>query len=136
MWPEPSPAVLREISARHPPGLPVLVHEVVGVPGFFDHAGPNKELALASLSMLPSAHLQERRRPDCIFSELNSPPRLSSVYASLCTSRYQRKTQGRVDRYSFLEGFFLPASCRFIPAQSNRHFSSIDGAFSGLPTTR
>jgi hypothetical protein len=31
--------------------------------------------------------LQRRRRPDCIFSELNVPPRLSSIYASLCPSR-------------------------------------------------
>ena len=30
------------------------------------------------------------------------PPRLAPVYASLSPSRYQRKTRGRVDRYSFL----------------------------------
>jgi hypothetical protein len=36
------------------------------------------------------------------------PPHLSSIYASLGPSRYQRKTRGRADRYSFLVRLFHP----------------------------
>jgi len=36
------------------------------------------------------------------------PPRLSPIYASLGPSRYQRKTRGRADRYSFLVRLFHP----------------------------
>ena len=42
-----------------------------------------QELALSLPLMLPSAHYKERRRPDCIFSELNTHPTYSPVYASL-----------------------------------------------------
>jgi len=37
---------------------------------------------------------QLRRRPDCIFSELNTQPTYSPVYASLCTSRWHNAKLG------------------------------------------
>ena len=46
-----------------------------------------RELALSLRLMLPAA-ITRRRRPDCIFSELNTHPTYSPVYASSCTSRY------------------------------------------------
>src|SRR5260370_10907109 len=49
--------------------------------------------------------------------QLHSPPRLSSIYASLRPSRQQRKTRGRVDRYSCLLTLFHPLhSSPVIPA--------------------
>jgi hypothetical protein len=41
-------------------------------------------------------------------AEAEYPPHLSSVYASLTTSRYPAQTRGRADRYSFPVRLFHP----------------------------
>ena len=61
--------------------------------------------------------LQGRRRPDCIFSELNSPPRLSPV---------QRKTRGRADRYSLLVRLFHPLLHAGLARRTVIDFSPVD----------
>ena len=110
VWPKPSPAALRL-------GLAAGVSEVsrfscmkfLGVLWGLRLRRTERELALSLPLMLPSAHYKERRRPDCIFSELNTHPTYSPVYASLVSPRdTQRKTRGRVDRYSFLVRLFHP----------------------------
>jgi hypothetical protein len=85
--PEPSPADLR-------PGLTAGVSEVsrfscmkfIGVSGVFDYAGPNRDSRYRPCSCCPALMLTTLPS-GMIFSELNSPPRLSSIYASLFPSR-------------------------------------------------
>jgi hypothetical protein len=66
-----------------------------------------QRLALSPLLMLPSAHIKDVGVRNDLFGA-EYPPRLSPVYASLGPSRYQCKTQGQVDRYSFLVRLFHP----------------------------
>src|SRR5713226_6567255 len=93
--PKPSPAVL-------PPGFAAGVSEVsrfscmkfLGVSGVFDYAGLNQRLAISPLFMRT---LQLRRRPDCIFSELDSPAHLYPCLRFVAhLAVRQRKTRGRV----------------------------------------
>src|SRR5580704_15286285 len=73
------------------------------VSGVFDYAGLNGDLRYRPRPCcLPPTH--KRRRPDCIFSELNTQPACTPVYASPHTSRCTTQTRGRVVRYSFLVG--------------------------------
>src|SRR5258708_22962249 len=73
--------------------------------GVYDYAGPSRDLRCRPCSCcLPPSH--KRRRPDCIFSKLNTQPACTPVYASPYTSRCTTKTRGRVVRYSFLVGLF------------------------------
>src|SRR5258708_18876820 len=55
-------------------GLPVLVHEVSRRVWGLRLRRTEQELALSRLFMLPSVHYKDSRRPDCIFSELNTHP--------------------------------------------------------------
>src|ERR1039457_5463817 len=93
-WLSPSPAGLLCSFA-------VGVHEVsrfscmqfLGVSGVFDYAG----LIRGSRSRLGTCCLplnSERRRPDCNFSELNTQPTYTPVYALPCTSRYPAQKSG------------------------------------------
>ena len=85
--PKPSPADLR-------PGWTAGVSEVsrfscmrfIGVPGVFDYAGPNRDSRYRPCSCCQALMLRTLAS-GMIFSKLNSPPRLSSIYASLCPSR-------------------------------------------------
>jgi hypothetical protein len=57
--------------------------------------------------MRPPAHvafraLQERRRPDCIFTELNTHPAYPLSTLRRHPRGWRRMTRGRADRYSFL----------------------------------
>jgi len=52
--------------------------------------------------MLPSAHINRVGVRIVSFRSSIAHPAYTPVYASLSPSRYQRKTRGRVDRYSFL----------------------------------
>ena len=52
--------------------------------------------------------LQGRRRPDCIFSELNTHPAYPLSTLRCVPRDTQRKTRGRADRYSFLVRNFHP----------------------------
>src|SRR5215472_2040184 len=80
--PSPSPADLRL-------GLAAGVSEVsrfscmkfLGVSGVFDYAGLNRNSRSAPAHVAYREFLR-RRRPDCIFSELNTHPAYTSVYAS------------------------------------------------------
>ena len=90
--------------------------------GAYDYAG----LARASRYRLGSYGLplvRQRRRPDCLFSKLNTQPTYSPVYASLHTSR--RTTQNSGPSGSLLlprKEFSSSASCRFIPALPDHRF--------------
>src|SRR6266516_5334075 len=122
----PSPADLL-------PGLTAGVSEVsrfscmkfIGVSGVFDYAGLSGDSRYRPHSCcLPP--LQERRRPDCIFSELNTHPTYSPVYASSCTSRCPTQNSGPSGSLVFSrENFAFSASCRFSPAHCNRDVSPI-----------
>jgi hypothetical protein len=75
------------------------------VSGVYDYAGPigNSRYRPRPYNLPPK---QKRRRPDCIFSELNTQPACTPVYASPCTSRCPTQNSGRVVRCSFLVGLF------------------------------
>src|SRR5215470_1168150 len=101
------PAVI--VPSRHPRGLPVLVSEASRrARGLrLRRAGRESRAVVSRPYCLPL--FGGRRRPDCGFSELNVPAHLC-----LCL-RFaghlaipQRKTRGRVDRYSFLVRLFHP----------------------------
>src|ERR1700738_922370 len=87
-----------------------------GVSGVYDYAGPSRNLLYRSRPYcLPP--MQKRQRPDCIFSELNTQPTCTPVYASPNTSRCATQNSG--PNGSLLlsrRTLSFPASCRFIPA--------------------
>src|ERR1019366_4815971 len=109
VWPEPSPAVLRL-------GFAAGVSEVsrfscmkfLGVLWGLRLRRTDQRLAISPLLMLPSAHL------NCVGvliasfrSSIPSPP--IPLFTLRCAPRdAQRKTRGRVDRYSFLVGILPP----------------------------
>jgi hypothetical protein len=98
------------------------------VPGVSDYAGPGRHSRYRPRPFCLPPSLKFRR-PDCIFSELNTQPTCTPVYASPYTSRCATQTSGPsgsllLSRRSLL----FPASCRFIPAHSNRDFASSDHA--------
>src|ERR1700741_197958 len=84
--------------------------------------------------MIAPAHvafraLQGRRRPDCQFSELNTHPTYSPVYASPCTSRCPAQNSGPSGSLVLSrKNFAFSASCRFSPAHCNGLFSPVDVA--------
>src|ERR1700747_3115746 len=112
-------------SSRRLRGLPVLVHEASRRVWGLRLRRTDKGLAISSPSFcLPPT--QKRRRPDCIFSELNTQPACTPVYASPCASR--RTTQNSGPSGSLLlsrRTLSFPASCRFIPAHYIGDFAAI-----------
>ncbi len=133
VWPGPSPADLRL-------GSPAGVSEVsrfscmrfLGVPGVFDYARLSRNSRYRSHSCcLPP--LQERRRLDCIFSELNTHPTYPPVYASSCTSRCPTQNSGPSGSLVLSrKASSSSASCRFSPAHCNRDFAAVTSTVSGL----
>ena len=123
--PKPSPAVLPPKSAA---GITEVSRfscmKFLGVSGVFDYAGLSGNSRYRSHSCcLPP--LQERRRLDCIFSELNTHPTYSPVYASSCTSRCPTQNSGPSGSLVLpREASSASASCRFSPAHCNGDFSS------------
>jgi len=125
VWPKPSPAVL-------PLGLASGVSEVsrfscmefLGVLWGLRLRRTEPRARNSAPVHVAFRTLQLRRRPDCIFSELNTQPTYSPVYASLCTSRCPTQNSGpsgslllpRRDSSS-------PASYRFSPAHRNGDLS-------------
>jgi hypothetical protein len=101
-------------------GLPVLVHEVSRRVWGLRLRRTKQELALSRLFTLPSAHYKGVGVRIVVY-EAEYPPRLSSVYASLCTSRYPVQ-DSRPSRSLLLSRKELSssASCRFSPAHRNR----------------
>src|SRR5438128_8989287 len=108
VWLLPSPADLR-------PGLAVGVSEVsrfscmkfLGVSGVFDYAGLSRCSRYRACSCCLPRITKTSASGFHLFGA-EYPPRLSPVYASLCPSRWQCKTRGRADRYSFLVRLFHP----------------------------
>src|SRR5207245_11399109 len=90
--------------------------QLLGVSGVFDYAGPTRD----SRFRLRSCGLplnSERRRPDCIFSELNTQPTYPPVYASPCTSRCPAQNSGPSGSLLLpRKTLAFSTSCRFIPA--------------------
>ena len=64
-----------------------------GVSGVYDYAGPSRNLRYRSRPCCLPPY-QKRRRPDCIFSELNTQPTCTPVYASPHTSRCATQNSG------------------------------------------
>src|SRR5207244_13234192 len=101
----------------------------LGVPGVFDYAGPNGD----SRYRLRSCCLPRISKASASGLHLfgaEYPPRLSSVYASLCPSRYP--VQDSRPSGSLLlsrKALSSSASCRFIPAHCNRDFATVTCAF-------
>src|SRR5882672_12141727 len=74
VWPEPSPAGLRlPFSAGVSEVSRFSCMKFLGVSGVFDYAGLSRTRAIAPVHVAFRA-FQGRRRPDCIFSELNTHP--------------------------------------------------------------
>src|SRR5216684_2381830 len=120
VWPEPSPADL-------PPRLAAGVSEVsrfscmkfLGVSGVFDYAGPNRSSRYRACSYcLP--HITRASASGLTVYGAEYPPRLSSVYASLGTSRYpaqDSRPSGSLLLSRKALSSFTP--CRFSPAHCN-----------------
>src|SRR5215472_2176158 len=121
VWPKPSPADLLS-------GSTAGVSEVsrfscmkfLGVLWGLRLRRAKQELALSPLSMLPSAHYKDVGARIASFSELNTHPTYSPVYASPCTSRCPAQNSGP-SRSLVLsrKNFAFSASCRFSPAHCN-----------------
>ena len=129
--PKPSPAVLPPKSAA---GITEVSRfscmKFLGVPGVFDYAGLSRSSRYrACACCLPRITRASASGLHLFGAEY--PPRLSSVYASLCTSRYPAQ-DSRPSGSLLLSRKALSssASCRFIPAHCNGDFSPIEpGAF-------
>jgi hypothetical protein len=107
--PEPSPADLLS-------GLAAGISEVsrfscmkfLGVPGAFDYAGPTRARAIAIVRVAFRTCLL-RRRPGCIFSQLNLPPRLfPCLRFAVHLAVPNAKLGAKVDRYSFFVRLLPP----------------------------
>jgi hypothetical protein len=82
------------------------------VSGVYDYAGPNGDSRYRprSCCLAPS---QKRRRPDRIFSELNTQPACTPVYASPCISQYTTQNSGPSGSLLLSRRTLaFPASCR------------------------
>src|SRR5437588_7457934 len=113
---------------RHLRGLPVLVHEVSRRVWGLRLRRTEQELALSSLSMLPSAHYKDVGVRIASFRSSIAHPTYSPVYASPCTSRYPTQNSGPSGSLLLTrKNFPFSASCRFIPAHCNGDFSPIAG---------
>src|SRR5207302_10271248 len=111
---------------RHLRGLPVLVHEVSRRVWGLRLRRTEQELALSSLSMLPSAHYKDVGVRIASFRSSIAHPTYSPVYASPCTSRYPTQNSGPSGSLLLTrKNFPFSASCRFIPAHCNGDVSSI-----------
>src|SRR5712692_9099892 len=117
VWLSPSPAGLL---SSCPTGVSEASRfscmQFLGVSGVFDYAGPtgDSRYRLRSCGLPPNS---ERRRPDCIFSELNTQPTYTPVYASPCTSRCPAQNSGSSGSLPLSrKALSSSAACRFIPA--------------------
>jgi hypothetical protein len=124
--PQPSPAVLLLLPAGVSEVSRFSCMKLPGVSGVYDYAGPSRDSRYRSRPCcLPP--MQKRQRPDCIFSEFNTQPTCTPVYASLLTSRSATQNSGPSGSLLLSRRTLaFPASCRFIPAhciwcQSIRH---------------
>jgi hypothetical protein len=93
----------------------------------YDYAGPSRDSRFRPRSCcLPP--MQKRQRPDCIFSEFNTQPACTPVYASPFTSRCATQNSGPSGSLLLSRRTLaFPASCRFIPAHCIGDLSPTDG---------
>src|SRR5215472_13061767 len=93
--------------------------ECPDVLGVYDYAGPTRSSRSRCWSCcLPPC--EQRRRPDCRFSKLDTQPIFSPVYASLDVSQHPAQNSGpsgslRLSRKALSSS----VPCRFIPAHSH-----------------
>ena len=106
-----------------------------GVSGVYDYAGPDRNSRYRSRPCcLPP--MQKRQRPDCIFSELNTQPTCTPVYASPNTSRCATQNSGPSGSLLLSRRTLsFPASCRFIPAHYIGDNPPIENSFMEMRTT-
>jgi hypothetical protein len=78
--------------------------------------------------MLPSAHIYRVGVRVVSFRSSIAHPAYTPVYASLSPSRYQRKTRGRADRYSFLVRIFHFLLHAGLPRRTNIAIALIEGS--------
>jgi len=108
--------------------------KLAGVSGVYDYTGPDRNSRYRSRPCcLPP--MQKRQRPDCIFSELNTQPTCTPVYASLNTSRWATQNSGPSGSLLLSRRTLsFPASCRFIPAHCIGDFATTEAA--SVPISR
>jgi len=124
--PKPSPAVLLLLPAGASEASRFSCMKLPGVSGVYDYAEPRRNSRYRSRPYcLPP--MQKRQRPDCIFSELNTQPTCTPVYASLNTSRCATQNSGPSGLLLLSRRTLaFPASCRFIPAHCIGLLSTTD----------
>jgi hypothetical protein len=125
VWLSPSPAGLL---SSCPTGVSEVFRfscmQFLDVSGVFDYAGPTRDsrYRLRSCCLPPNS---ERRRPDCIFSELNTQPTYTPVYASPCTSRCPAQYSGPSGSLPLSrKALSTSTACQFIPAHEFPIWSS------------
>src|SRR6266581_4673596 len=125
VWPKPSPAVLRLTFAAGVSEVSRFSRlKFLGVPGVFDYAGLSRSSRYRACSCcLPRITRASASGLHLFGAEY--PPHLSSVYASLNTSRYPAQ-DSRPSGSLLLsrEALSSSASCRFIPAHRNGDITS------------
>jgi hypothetical protein len=128
--PKPSPAVLVSgLTAGIPEVSRFSCMKLPGVSGVFDYAGPNRDSRYRPCPYCLPPEIK-RRRPDCLFSELNTQPTCTPVYASPCISRYTAQNSGPSGSLLLSRRTLsFPASCRFIPALTSGHNRPIASHF-------
>jgi len=77
--------------------------------------------------MLPSAHVNRVGVRVVSFRSSIAHPAYTPVYASLSSSRYQRKTRGRADRWSFLVRILHSLLHAGLARRTNIAIALIDG---------
>src|ERR1700751_133107 len=122
---EPSPAVLR---LRFTAGISEVSRfscmEFLGVTGAFDYAGPTRARAIA-IVRVAFRTCELRRRPGCIFSQLNLPPRLfPCLRFAVHLAMPRAKLRAKVDRYSFFVRLLPPLLHTGLTALTSRLHSS------------
>ena len=125
--PKPSPAVLRLFFAA---GISEVSRfscmKFLGVPGAFDYAGPTRARAIAIVRVAFRTCLL-RRRPGCIFSQLNLPPRLfPCLRFAVHLAMPNAKLGAKVDRYSFFVRLLPPLLHTGLARRTNIPITLID----------
>src|SRR6266550_3934735 len=125
--PKPSPAVLR---LTGPAGIPEVSRfscmKFLGVLWGLRLRRTERELALSSPFILPSAHYKDVGVRVASFRSSIAHPTYSPVHASLCTSRYPTQNSGPSGSLLLTrKNFAFSASCRFIPAHCNGDFATV-----------
>ena len=133
--PKPSPAVLRlTVAAGVSEVSRFSCMKFLGVPGAFDYAGPTRARAIAIVRVAFRTCLL-RRRPGCIFSQLNLPPRLfPCLRFAVHLAMPNAKLGAKVDRYSFFVRLLPPLLHTGLARRTNIAISLIIPCGTGVNT--